>query len=74
MGSEFYENNFFFAIVTFVTVILLFIFWKSSLIYLFLQEAVARQKKAPTPLMEVSSESQPTFTTLTKSDNKIDWF
>jgi len=47
---------------------------KCSLPSISLQEAVARQKKAPTPLTEVSSESQPTFTTLTKSDNKIDWF
>jgi len=47
---------------------------KCSIPSVSLQEAAGRQKKAPTPLSEVSSESQPTFTTLTKSDNKIDWF
>jgi len=49
---------------------------KSSIPSVSLQEVVARQKKAPAPMVELTSDSLPTYTTLTRnaSDNKIDWF
>ena len=52
---------------------------KSTLPSVSLLEVVARQKKAPTPLMDLdASHSRPTYTNLSAtksgSDNKIDWF